>query len=154
MAVAFSSLICYQDFKERMVHWFLFPLLGIALTLIFYKQTEHSFFLISLVTNVILITLIIGILYVYSRIIVKKRFINHSVGLGDILFFYALSVGFPPMTFIILFVCSLIFSLLTFLFLKKGMKLKTVPLAGLMSLFLIMVLLSDSFFEIASLYIL
>ncbi|MEP3210681.1 MAG: hypothetical protein ABJN95_15875 [Maribacter sp.] len=79
---------------------------------------------------------------------------NHSIGLGDVLFFFVMGAGFPTMTFIILFACSLFFSLFTYLLFKSSMRVKTVPLAGLMSLFLSAVLMLDVIYGLPSLYIL
>lgn len=149
-----SAIICYQDFKSRAVFWFMFPFLAIALGIIHYLKVEASFFYRSLPINFILVSIIILLLFLYSKLIAKKKFMNHSIGLGDVLFFIALAIGFPTMTFIVLFSYSLFFSLLTYLIFKKRMKLKTVPLAGLMSLFLIGVLALDIIYNLPSLYIL
>jgi len=146
------GLICYQDFKERLVYWFLFPLLGIALASIFFQHAAPSFFLLSLLTNIVLVTLVLGLLYMYSRFMLKKPFINHSLGLGDILFFYALAVGFPPVTFIILFVGAVFFSLFSYLVLKKRLRDNTVPLAGFMGFYLMMIICSSFFMNPNLLY--
>ena len=145
--------IFFQDVKERLVSWFLFPLLGIFLALIFYDTvaTGH-FFLLSVVTNSALVTLIILILYVYAKFILKKKFINHSFGMGDLLFFYAMAVGFPSLTFIVLFTGGIFFSLLLFLALKKNRAMTTVPLAGYMALYLAIILAGSFFIESPSLY--
>ncbi len=140
IAVAGFLIICYQDFRYRAVFWFLFPLLAIILGIIHYLQVEMTLFYGSLAMNFILVSVVLLVLYFYSRIIAKKEFMNHSLGLGDILFFFVMGTGFPTTTFIILFTYAIFFSLLTFLVLKPRMKVKTVPLAGLMSLFLIVVL--------------
>lgn len=72
---------------------------------------------------------------------------GHSIGLGDILFFYAFGTGFQTVTFIVLLACSILFSLFTFLILKNRLKLKTVPLAGFMGLFLMVVLAMGEVFN-------
>ncbi len=145
--------IFFQDVKERLVSWFLFPLLGIFLGLIFYDTvaTEH-FFLLSLVTNIALVTLIVLILFIYAKFILKKKFINHSFGMGDLLFFYAMAVGFPPLTFIVLFAGGVFFSLLLFFALKKRRGMTTVPLAGYMAIYLAIILAGSFFVESPSLY--
>ena len=145
LAIACCGLICYQDFRERLVYWFLFPMLGIALAYIFFQYTVPTFFLWSVVTNCVLVTLILGLLYLYSKYRLQKPLVNHSLGLGDILFFYALAVGYPPVTFLVLFVGAVFFSLFSYLVLKKSLRNHTVPLAGLMG-FYVMIIVSCSFF--------
>jgi hypothetical protein len=146
-------VIIYQDLKERLVFWFLFPLLGI---LLFYLLYSHSIdlkilgYYIGL--NLILITTIIAVIFVITKVVFKKPFLNHSFGLGDLLFFYAFALGFPTMTFIILFANSLIFSFLLYLAFKKSRNLKTIPLAGFMSIFLFLILGISIFAEKPSLY--
>lgn len=134
--------IVFQDFKERKVFWFLLPLAMLLFGLVHSLQTIESivFFHYALI-NFLLITCIITILFIHTRFILKKAFLNHSLGLGDILFFYAFGLGFPTITFIVLFVGAIIFSLLVFLLFKKTLKLDTIPLAGLMGFFLVFVIL-------------
>lgn len=146
------GIICYQDFKERAVYAFLFPVLGMVLCLLHYLQIEQSFFFYSIGVNSALISLVLLVLYGYTRFLTKGKFYNHSLGLGDMLFFFVLGFGFPTLTFIVLFANAIFFSLITYLILKKKLRSKTVPLAGLMSAFLTMVLLYDLFFDSPSLY--
>lgn len=134
--------IAFQDFKERKVFWFLFPLAMLLFGLVhFLHVIELTIFFHHTLINFLLITCIITILFIHTRFILKKVFLNYSLGLGDILFFYAFGLGFPTITFIILFVGAIIFSLLLFLLFKKTLKLDTVPLAGLMGFFLVFVIL-------------
>ena len=145
-------VICYQDFTARLVYWFLFPFIGIILGTLHYMSVTNSFFLYSVFANTLLVFSILSILYLYAKFFMKKHFLNHSLGLGDILFFFALGVGFPTITFVILFVYSIFFSLFIFLVLKRNLKLKTIPLAGLMSMFFIMVFLTSLFYDSIVLY--
>lgn len=134
--------IVFYDFKERKVYWFLFPIALLLFgSLHFLSTIEPKVFFYYAFINFLLVTSIITILFVYSYFISKKAFLNHSLGLGDILFFYAFGFGFSTTTFIVLFVGTIIFSLLIFLLFKKSFKLDTVPLAGLMGLFLVFVIL-------------
>ncbi|NAY93495.1 general secretion pathway protein [Muricauda sp. JGD-17] len=145
--------IAYQDFRERQAYWFLFPLAMILFGSLHYSNSvESSLFLNYVMFNMLLVTLIVVALYAYTRFVAKKRFLNHSLGLGDILFFFAFALGFPTITFIILFANAIVFSLLTYLFLKKVYLGETVPLAGLMGLFLIAVIGYGIIFKSPSLY--
>ncbi len=145
--------IVFQDFKERKVFWFLFPLAMLLFGLVHYLHViELTIFFHHTLINSLLITCIITILFIHTRFILKKVFLNHSLGLGDILFFYALGLGFPTVTFIVLFVGAIIFSLFVFLLFKKTLKLETVPLAGLMGFFLVFVILFNLVSKSPSLY--
>lgn len=80
------------------------------------------------------------------------KFLNVSFGLGDILFFYAFALGFPTATFLILFVSSILFSLMVSLIQKKKKTESGIPLAGLMSLFLVFAFSIEFLPNLPSLY--
>lgn len=128
------GLIFWQDQKERMVYWFLYPLVGIIGFLIQINFLVQEMIVINSIINLILIITIITVLYIYSNFILKKKLIGESIGIGDILFFISLCFCFSIVSFLILFVFSLIFSLI-FHFFKRKDNLETVPLAGYMSIF-------------------
>jgi len=146
------GIICYQDIKKRTVYWFLFPMLAVLMGCLHYQFTVVLLFFTHILLNTLLISLILLILYLYTKIVSKKKFINHSFGLGDLLFFYAMAIGFPTLTFIVLFSCALLFSTLIFFSFKNNMTKKTVPLAGFMSLFLSAVFCYAIFFNSPPLY--
>lgn len=147
------ALITFQDLKERMVYWVLFPILGALLGVLYIHHSTMGHFYTFSLMNIVLVTTIVSILYLYTRFIARMRFLNVSFGLGDLLFFYALALGFPTYTFIILFVSAILFSLLVFLISKSNNEMKTIPLAGLMGLFLIGVVLLSFFPNSPSLYL-
>jgi len=125
------GIVLYQDIKERQVYWFLFPIIAISGALLFCFKTTIEMFMGSIFINLTLISLLIFIIFFYSK--VKLGYpLNQVLGLGDILFFFAIALSFSSISFIILFVSSLIFSLLIHLLINKG---QNVPLAGYMSLF-------------------
>lgn len=139
LLIASFGLIAFQDFKERAVVWFLFPIAAILLAAICLLHISWQQYAILVFTNGILVSCILLILFIYTKYIARKAFINVSFGMGDLLFFYALAIGFPTITFIVLFAGSIIFSAIAHTFAMK--KQNTVPLAGLMSIFLIGVVL-------------
>ena len=126
--------IFYQDLKERMVYWPLFLLVAISCGFLHYKNTYFEIFTISVLMNLVFISILLGVVYLYSNFKLKVG-LNESIGIGDILLFVALSFSFSTISFIVIFVFSLIFSLALHLILKKRMTNKTVALAGNMSLF-------------------
>jgi hypothetical protein len=139
------GLIFYQDQKDRMVYWFLYPIIGILGFSIQLNFVILEVLLINSFTNLIVIATLLSVLWVYSKLIRKQSLINIGLGLGDILFFVFLSFCFPIVTFIVLFVFSLLFSLLLHLLIKSKNN-ATIPLAGYMSLFFAFVYVL-SFFE-------
>ncbi|MBL7883526.1 MAG: hypothetical protein JNL69_05625 [Bacteroidia bacterium] len=148
--------IVYQDLKYRAVHWFIFPALFLTFgikslqTLTFEELAQHTFFNLGFV----LVQLIL--LSVYMSIKHKKitNIINTQLGLGDILLWICLSIAFSPTNFILFFISGLCFSLIVYLifrFLKKDSS-EEIPLAGLQSLFLTIILLYNHFFSPLNLY--
>jgi len=147
------GIMGYQDFKTRAVYWFLFPILAICLGTLHYFDTEKEVFLLNIGFGLTIITAIVIILYLYTQYISKKKFLNYSIGLGDLLLFYVFAIAFPPYTFIVLFSSSIIFSFLSFLFFKNKVFKETIPLAGLMSIFLGLVIGYSLLYNNPSLYL-
>lgn len=131
------GIMAYQDMRDREVSWLLFPLLGISLGLTFGLQVGLTVFLYTILLNLVLVTVMVALLWAITKFIFKKTFLDVSFGLGDLLLLYVFALGFPTMTFVYLLVGSLLFSLLAFLLMKLILQSQTVPLAGLMGLFLI-----------------
>ncbi len=143
-------LISYQDFRFQAVSWILF-LAGFGLIL-FNSVSENTLLnlFINASGNTILVFFQLGIIYLYSRFKLKKQNIFKSVfGFGDLLFLIMIIPLFSPLNFIVFFLCSVIFSLIGYFLLKafKIYKNERVPLAGLQSLFLIIVLISQFFIK-------
>lgn len=148
------ALIAYQDLRERAVSWVLFPLVGVLLAYLYLNNTSLGQYSVFVLTNILLVSMMLLILFLYTKHIAKMKFLNVSFGLGDLLFFYAFALGFPTVTFIVLFVGSILFSLTIFLLSKSKQKLDTIPLAGLMGFFLIGVILASFIPNVPSLYLL
>ncbi|EJL60658.1 hypothetical protein PMI10_03716 [Flavobacterium sp. CF136] len=125
--------ILYQDCKDRLVFWFLYPLAGILALAIQYFILPVNSILLNVGTNLILVLFLLLVCYVYTRL--RKLEFSNSFGLGDVLFFIFISFTFSTISFLVLFIFSLFFSLLLHLVLSQKGKQKTVPLAGYMSLF-------------------
>lgn len=152
LLVLICALIAFQDFKERMVSWILFPAMGIVLAFLYIKQVSFNQFYPFVLSNFVLVSIIILLLYGYTKYIAKREFINVSFGLGDLLFFYALALGFPTLTFMVIFTVSMLFALVTFLIVNRKQEMQTVPLAGLMGLCLTCVIVASFFPFVPSLY--
>ena len=127
--------ILFQDSKDRKVYWFLYPIVGLFA---FFIQINESSFLISVtnsMVNLVFVCIILSVCYFYAKLKLKKDFTNDVLGIGDVLFFVFISFSFASISFIVLFVFSLLFSLLLHFVFKNKRLDKTVPLAGYMSLF-------------------
>lgn len=150
--IAVFFLIFYQDTKDRMVYWFLYPVTGILSFTIQAMYVGLQSAIINSLMNLCFIAVILIVGYVYSLTIMKKPFINGSMGSGDILLFLFLSFTFTTITFIVLFVFSLCFSLLLHFYFKNKSAFNNVPLAGYISLFFSMVYITSFFIEPKYLY--
>lgn len=132
------GIIVFQDIKERAVWWILFPLFLIAAGYLnFLRNPEGMFFIFSFL-NFLILGVILGISFLYAKFKMNVNFINGAFGIGDLLFFIALTLAFPTVTFIVVLVFCLIFSLVLHSFLAKAREI-TVPLAGYSALFLILI---------------
>lgn len=145
------ACLVYQDFKERKVTAYLFLILAVFGGYIHFTTQYIEIYILNLLLNFSGLLILVFILMIYTKLILKKKF-NEAIGLGDILFFLVLAVSFPTATFLVVFSSSLIFSLSFFLLLKPKFKDKTVPLAGLQALFIIVLIASNMLFNFINLY--
>ncbi len=145
--------IFYQDLKAREVYWFLFPVFGICSAILFYNETLPELFYVSVGMNFIFISLLLLVVFLYAKLKLKSSF-GSAFGLGDVLLFMGLVFSFSTISFLVVFVFSLLFALILHLVLKQGSKLQSVPLAGYISLFFGIAYLSHWSGLISSLYIL
>lgn len=136
LLISVFAFIFWQDYKERLVYWFLYPAVGVL------GFSIQSFFIdtitaiVNSAVNLCLVFTVLLILQVYTSLILKQKMFNKGIGIGDILFFVFLSFCFSIITFFILFVFSLLFSLLLSMAQKSAKnKSETIPLAGFMSIF-------------------
>lgn len=133
LLIIIFAIVLYQDFKSRLVYWFLYPIIGIlAFAIQLYNlPTAVAFF--NLGFNVLFVAIILGVAFLYVRF--RQLNFSNSIGIGDILFFIFISGTFSIVSFLVLFVFALLFSLLLHFVLNNKKEYQTVPLAGYMSLF-------------------
>jgi len=140
--------IVYQDYKHRAISWILFPLVfGLLLIRTFHYVEFQTFLKYSLV-NLGFVTLqCIGIVaYLYMKRVRDIRIIGKYIGLGDISFLIVLCICFSPANFILFLLVALLSSLLIHSIenLSKNATQKTIPLAGILSASLAVVLIIES----------
>ena len=153
LLVCILMVIFFQDLKKQLVNWVFFPIIAALFGVLhFFSVNEYSFY-IAVITNFLIILIVLLVLFLYSKFKLRVNFINGSFGLGDVLFFLALCLAFPTVTFTILFVFSVMFSLALHIFFKRYYKFTTVPLAGYMALFYVVILTVSILFNFSPLYL-
>jgi len=142
-------LMVFQDWKNRMIHVAL-PVVVFVLSLLQVKQDYGATVWTITAYNVAFfgITFVGLIGYMSWK---NKGFLNpfeHYFGLGDLLFYLAITPLFLLKNYVVYFIGSMLFSILLQLTLKKRMKHQTVPLAGFASLLLVVLILKDLFLNV------
>ena len=136
-----------QDLKYRHIHVVL-PLLIFSMSIYIFYQKQFITVKVVLV-NIIFLLLTLTLLVLYMSI-KNKAFLNpfaNYFGIGDLLFFIAITPLFYTYNFILVFIFSMIFSALLQVTFGKLMKIKSVPLAGFSALFLLLVIVKDLLFN-------
>lgn len=129
-------LIFIQDYKNRQVNALLFPALSVLGAWLYWSNTITQVFLLNIAFNLVFITILLLTVVIYAKYELKQP-LNQVFGLGDALFFLALSLMFATVTFVVLMISALLFSLVIHLVLKNKQTHQSVPLAGYMSLFVL-----------------
>ncbi len=127
--------VFYQDLKLRAIHIGLpifICLIGILIFL------DYAYPLNIIWHNAFFLILTFFGLYIYLTV-KKKELVNplKSIGLGDFLFFFAVIPYFTTANYILYFVSGMLFSIFSFLVLKKITKTNLVPLAGFLALYMV-----------------
>ena len=138
-------LIFIEDIKDRLVNWWLFPLMGFSGIIINYAKNSFLFreqLLVSLVMLFFLFAILGGYLKWIKKVKVKEM--EMYFGLGDVLFIIAWAVSFNPFVFLKLFIIGLLLILLIYkLVMQKTRTNSHIPLAGLAASFIILVKVAD-----------
>ena len=143
-------VLLLQDIRTRSIHWSVLLILLVALGLD--SVVSNGFqTAISMTLNNSLFLLVQGaflVLYYILREKPLKSIINVSLGAGDILLLFIVTVAFSLFNFIFFYLLSLIFSILVWTLVRFFIKLsdRSVPLAGLISAWLIVVIIADTTF--------
>lgn len=138
-------LVFIQDWKFRKIHVVL-PLAVFAISFFLIPIKKYQLTEIVLY-NAVFFLITLGFLTLYMSL-KSKKFLNpflHYFGLGDLLFYIAVSPLFLLKNYILFFILSLVFAIIMQFGLKRFIKENTVPLAGFSALFLFIVLMKDYF---------
>ncbi len=129
--------ISYQDIRSRQIHIFLLSILLLNTIILNHLTNGLSYIDTVKIVGFVLIN-IIGLFIYYS--LKSRKLINpidKFLGLGDIIFLIAVSPLFTLNKFILFFITGLLFSLFTHLIIKNFSEKKTIPLAGYLSIYLL-----------------
>ncbi|MFL9843547.1 hypothetical protein [Flavobacterium rhizosphaerae] len=138
------ALITWQDAKFRQVHISLLIIMFLVSFYNSYLQLGNLSIKIS-GFNILFFFLTFGLMVAYISI--KNNSFNnpftHYFGLGDVLFYVAVSPLFVNRYYVLFFICSLLFSMLLHAVFKKVSKHNTVPLAGYAAFLLLLIISCD-----------
>lgn len=138
-------LMVWQDWKYRRIH-VLLPALLFGLMLFHAKDVVNYK---TIAFNIVFFATIFTFLILYMSI-KAKRFLNpfeNYFGLGDVLFYLAVTPFFMLREYAIYFIASMLFAIIMQTMFSKKTKHETVPLAGFSSLLLVAIIASDVLFK-------
>jgi hypothetical protein len=145
------SLIIYQDFKHRAIHWFIFPILFLMFLIYGLTRIPLIIYLKDCAFNLffLLIQMLLLSVYYYLRGLSFKSILNEIMGLADIVLLVSMTFAFSIINFIAFYLSAMIFSLLVWLILQfiPTQKKNLVPLAGLISFYLALIVLVNIFYS-------
>lgn len=134
--------ILWQDVKFRHIHIIL-PI--ITFISAYFLSKWHFKILTITALNILFLIATLGVLVLYMSM-KKKQLLNpftHYFGLGDLLFYIAITPLFLLHQYILFFVFSMIFAIVVQKIFQKYIKHDSVPLAGLSALLLFIFVVKD-----------
>lgn len=134
-------LLAWQDFRSRLISWWLLPLLLAGIVAAGLQQTNLRSIAFYFSINMLFIAFQFGVLFIWFSLR-KKQWTNifrEAIGTGDLLFLVCMAASFSTVNFIVALCGGFIVSLLLYLpfTIKKRNNPKTIPLAGLLAVELI-----------------
>jgi|GEM_PF-458730 hypothetical protein len=137
------AIVVYQDIKFRLIHIVL-PLL-ITCSAMFSVSTNKTTTTNNIASNsaFFIISLLIVVIYMSLK---NKKILNpfkHYFGMGDFLFFVAITPLFHIFNYIVFFILAMLFAIVAHTLTQQFSNDKTVPLAGFAALLLIVIITSD-----------
>ncbi len=142
--ISLLSVIVYQDFKNRAISWILIPFLCAVGLFNGWFTIGWSTFIayLSINLSIVFINLFGVTLFISLKDKKFKNIIDSYLGLGDILFFVVLTTIFSPINFVVFFLGSMLLCTTIYgsIQLANKQKQRLIPLAGAMSVILIITL--------------
>lgn len=135
--------VFFQDWKCRRIH------VALPLLIFFFSfyliQIDSKIMFPIIAFNFLFFIVTLSLLTIYMSL-KNKRFMNpfqNYFGLGDLLFYIAITPLFLVRTYVFFFILSMLFAIVLQIGLKKKMNESTVPLAGFSSLLLFIIVIKD-----------
>jgi hypothetical protein len=145
MLITYLS-ICYQDLKTREVYLLTYIVLyGLLLMTLLTNQIFFNIDFIIINSCILIVVTCLLIMYYlikYQHTSFSK--LKASVGWGDVLMLPAFVINFSPANLIVIFILSLLISIIYHVIdTLWSLSIKTIPLAGIQSLVLSIVMIAD-----------
>lgn len=141
------AVIFWQDAKLRHIHVIL-PITVFSVAYFLTNYLQNNLKVIGV--NVLFFTITIALLTLYMSL-KTKGFLNpfqNYFGLGDVLFYIAITPLFLLYNYVLFFITSLLFAIVMQFVLRKWIKKDAVPLAGLSALLLLLIITKDVVFSV------
>lgn len=141
------AILFWQDAKWRHIHVVL-PIVVFTTAYFLTNYLQNNLKLIGI--NVLFFCITIALLTLYMSL-KNKGFLNpfqNYFGLGDVLFYIAITPLFLLYNYVLFFITSLLFAIVMQFVLRKWIKKDSVPLAGLSALLLLFVIAKDVVFSV------
>jgi hypothetical protein len=143
------GLIVYQDFKYRAINCLLFFILFVVFVLSGMKNLTSIIYIRMCFANLLYLFIQMSLLAGYYCVKGESigSILKSYIGLGDIILLITVACAFSKINFIVFYLTGLIFSLLLWHLIKNysSQYKNHVPLAGFLSLYLILIILSNFF---------
>lgn len=143
LLAVFLFVIFLQDIKYRAIH---FALLIAVFIISLIKGFKSEISLYEFVFSSLFLSLTtVGMIFYFF--IKNKKFINpinKLIGIGDILFFIAVLPLFSSKSYVLFFITGMLFSIIMHLITLLFKDPKTIPLAGFLSVYLVIIGLLNS----------
>ncbi|GGX27281.1 hypothetical protein [Aquimarina muelleri] len=144
------GVMIYQDITSRHIHIVL-PILIFGIS--FYLNMDVIDYLdIIKSTSFLVINFIVITVYFTIK---KTKLLNpfkHYIGIGDLLFLIGVTPMFSFRNYVLFFITGMLFTLIIYAIFKKKYKQDTIPLAGYLSIFALILIVVDFSFPINLFY--
>lgn len=141
-----SAVVAWQDFKSRLIAWWLPPLLFAAGVVSGLQQVRLRTLVFYTGINLLFVAFLFVMLFLWFSMR-KKQWTNifrEAIGTGDLLFMVSMAAFFSVINFIVAlsagFIVALVLHLPAALIKNTSGNAKTIPLAGVLALELIALL--------------
>lgn len=143
-------VLAWQDFRSRLISWWLIPVLLLAFVFAGKEQISWNGIGKYFLYNLAFLVLQFAIVWIWMSLRNRKpiRLIDSQIGLGDILFLVCIAAAFSTVNFLFFYTASLIAVLLIAVIIRmiRSSEKMLIPLAGAIAVPMI-VLVTARFFD-------